>query len=160
MVLERDAHRHVDLHRVGIDVHEVGREAHARLLDDLDDRDDVRQLRARHPRLVVDRIGRDRRPPRHRFGRQVLRMAHRADRLERVDEVLAVLAAPEHELAPLAALPEAPVVIGELRQDAERNLGDRHRCLRHSASVVGAVEAVARERDRLDRGQQPDARAS
>ena len=110
-------------HRVGLDVHEVRGEPHARLLDDLDDRDDVRQLRPRHPRLVVDRVGRERRLPRDRFGSEVLRVAHGADRLRRVDVVAVVLAAPEDELAPLAALPEAAVVIGELRQDAERHLG-------------------------------------
>ena len=50
VVLERDAHRHADLDLVVRAVHEVRREPHRRLLDDLDDRDDVRQLRSRHPR--------------------------------------------------------------------------------------------------------------
>ena len=99
MVLERDAQRHADLDLVERAVHEVRREPHRRLLDDLDDRDDVRQLRARHPVLVVDRVRRERRAARHRLDREVLRVVDRADRLRRVDVVAAVLAAPEPQLA-------------------------------------------------------------
>src|SRR3954454_7813141 len=51
VVLERHAHRHADLDLVERGVHEVRGEPHGWLLDDLDDRDDVRQLRAGHPVL-------------------------------------------------------------------------------------------------------------
>src|SRR5437763_9701612 len=126
VMLERDAQRHLDVRVLGRAVQEVGRQPHRRLLHDLDDRDDVRQLRSGHPWLVVDREGGERGAPRYRLGLEVLRVAARADRLRGMYVETTVLATPEPQLAARTSGPEIAIVIGELGQDAKRR-----RCLLH-----------------------------
>ena len=67
VVLEHDLHRHADPHVLGRAVDDVGGQAQARLLLDLDVGDDVRQLGTGHPGLVVDGEAGDRGPAAHRL---------------------------------------------------------------------------------------------
>ena len=148
-VLEDHAHRHADVHVVGLDVDQVGRQPHVGLLVDRHPGDDV-GVAAGDPLLVVDGEGLDVAAAADLLRRQVARQAARADGPRRVDEEPAGVAAQEAQHAVGARGPEEGDVVAEARQETQhRAVGNHGGMLAHAARRPGRPDASGVRRDAL-----------
>src|SRR5262249_30457507 len=105
-VAERDPHRETDPHRVRRAADDVGRETEVGLLDELHEADDVRDVHARDPALVIHGEARDGPMAADGLPGDVPAETARTDRARWVDVPAAVATAEDLEPARTARAPE------------------------------------------------------